>query len=59
VQENHLFSIGKSAAMICKFKRKKFPFLILLQENCNTVVVLAKNPQAPPPRQAPYMMASM
>jgi hypothetical protein len=46
VQENHLVSVGKSAAMIRKFKRKKFPFLVLLQENCDPVVVLVKNPQA-------------
>jgi hypothetical protein len=30
--------------MIRKFKRKKFPLLVLLQENCNPVVVLEKNP---------------
>jgi hypothetical protein len=41
-----LVSIGKSAAMIPKLKRKKFPFLVLLQENCDPVVILAKNPQA-------------
>jgi hypothetical protein len=45
-QVNHLVSIGKSAAMIRKFKRKKFPLLVLLQENCDPVVILAKNPQA-------------
>jgi hypothetical protein len=43
VQENHLVSVGKSAAMIRKFKRKKFPLLILLQENCDPIVVLEKN----------------
>jgi hypothetical protein len=32
--------------MICKFKRKKLPLLVLLQENCDPIVVLAKNPPA-------------
>jgi hypothetical protein len=32
--------------MIRKFRRKKFPVLVLLQENCNPIIILAKNPQA-------------
>jgi PHD/YefM family antitoxin component YafN of YafNO toxin-antitoxin module len=32
--------------MIRKFKRKKFPLQVLLQENHDPVIVLAKNQQA-------------
>jgi hypothetical protein len=44
-QVNHLVSISKHAVMMHKFK-KKFPLLVLLQGNCDPVVVLAKNLQA-------------
>jgi hypothetical protein len=61
---NHLVSIGKSTTMIRKFKRKRLPLPVLLQENYAPVIVLAKEPagsssQEPSSRQAPYMMASM
>jgi hypothetical protein len=37
---------GKSADMIHKFKGRKFHLLVLLQGNCDHVIVLAKSPQA-------------
>jgi hypothetical protein len=36
---------GKNVDMIHKFKRRKFHLLVLLQGNCDHVIVLAKSPQ--------------
>jgi hypothetical protein len=37
---------GKNANMIHKFKRRKFHLRVLLQGNCDHIIVLAKSPQA-------------